>query len=251
MVVYVEYVLVENFLLDGMLLYLSLRATRVRPRRKSLFFSALCGSVFALLFPLAALPDYLKLPFGFLLVLLCFPWKKGQNGWGKLFSVLAWFFALSFLFGGVLTALHGVFSFALTPVFTLCGFFVLSLISIGLIRKLYQKRAISKYLYDCVILAEDRRKSVLGYLDSGNLALKGDTPVCFLSPEVFYELFVEKREGQVFDEMKITTVSGEKRVRIFKGRIAVEKAEKEVYFSLSPNMLSREYKVLLNARIFE
>ena len=102
-----------------------------------------------------------------------------------------------------------------------------------------------------MIVAQERQKSVLGYLDSGNLASKGEVPVCFISPEVFYELFIEKRQGQVFDEMKIATVSGEKRVRLYKGEIQVEKVKKQVYFSLSPNMLSKEYKVLLNARIFE
>ena len=251
MVVYVEYVLLENMLLDSMLLYLSIRAVREKPSQKALWCSSFLGAVFALLFPLFSLHDFWKFPFGFLLVLLCFPWKNCQNQYRKVFPSLAWFLAFSFLFGGVLTALHSYFSFALIPIFTVVGFFILSTISLHFIRKIYEKRTISKYLYDCVIVAQERQKSVLGYLDSGNLASKGELPVCFISPEVFYELFIEKRQGQVFDEMKIATVSGEKRVRLYKGEIQVEKVKKQVYFSLSPNMLSKEYKVLLNARIFE
>ena len=77
MVVYVEYALVENFLLDGSLLYLSLKFCRLRVRRIALFLSALTGSVFAVLFPLLPLTGvvaYLvRFAFGCVLCLVVSP----------------------------------------------------------------------------------------------------------------------------------------------------------------------------------
>lgn len=251
MVVYVEYVLLENMLLDSMLLYLSMRAVKVQSSIKRLFFCAFLGGIFALLFPVSGLKDACKFPLGFSLVLLCFPWRNCQKRYKKSVSACVWFLVFSFVFGGVLTALHGYFFFTLTPIFTVCGFFILSLIAVVFIKKIYQKRAVAKYLYDCEIIVNERKKNVLGYLDSGNLAQKGELPVCFLSPDVFYELFIENSIGQVCDEMKISTVSGEKRIRLYKGEIKIENVQKAVYFSLSKNMLSKEYKLLINAGIFD
>ena len=68
-----------------------------------------------------------------------------------------------------------------------------------------------------------------------------------------------KKGGQVCDELTVATVGGTSTVRLFRGTLTVEaprggrgeKVKKEVYFSPAPNMLSREYKLLLHSRIFE
>ena len=61
---------------------------------------------------------------------------------------------------------------------------------------------------------------------------------------------MEKGAGQVCDEMIISTVSGAKKIQLYLGEIEMENIKKSVYFSPSPNMLSKEYKILINARIF-
>jgi hypothetical protein len=66
-----------------------------------------------------------------------------------------------------------------------------------------------------------------------------------------------KEEGGIHgrDEMKIFTVSGEKRVVLYAWEILIKKekeeCEKKVYFALNRNSISTEYEVLLNARIFD
>ena len=80
--------------------------------------------------------------------------------------------------------------------------------------------------------------------------------VCFLSPEIAFELFEEeilKQGGQVRDEIEIQTLGGEKKLPLFQGEIEIKEknVKKTVYFALSKNMLCREYKVLLFSRIFE
>ena len=100
--------------------------------------------------------------------------------------------------------------------------------------------------------------TALGFYDSGNLATYKNTPVCFVSPVLLYDLIGEKIlkcGGQVCDEMTITTLTGQKKVALHKGKIEVKVGAgsvlKEVYFAASKNMIGREYAVLIHARILE
>ncbi len=257
MVVYVEYAFLENFVLDGVLLYLSLIASKTPVRAKNLLFSAAIGALFAVVYPLLVLPDFLlyalKIAVGLLLCLIVFWRLKGKKEWGRYAFICVCFFLLTFLFGGAITALGAV------GAWVWLAFVFLSVFSVLLIKKLYEKRAREKYVYDCEIAYKQRRVAVLGFYDSGNFARFQDAPVCFISPELIFDLFEEvalgKEAGQVCDEIAITTVNGVKKTRLFKGELTIKEKQafcvKEVYFAPAVNMLSRGYKLLLNSRIFE
>ena len=267
MTVYIEYAFLENFLLDGMLLYLSLRALKVAFKWKNLVFSALFGAVFALVFPLLSLPFFwayfLKFAVGFLLCLLAFPRIKNKNDIGRYALTCALFFFLSFSFAGAIFAFSNGFSFsgngyqiAQTPfVFVLCSAIVFLIFVINGIKKLYKKRLAFRHIYDCAILYGKRRVAILGFLDSGNLATANGAPVCFLSPEIAFELW----QNELFSphgEITIQTLGGEKTLPLFQGslEIRLEKGvftRKQVYFAPSAHIVSREYKMLLQANILD
>ena len=83
-------------------------------------------------------------------------------------------------------------------------------------------------------------------------------PVCFLSPDVFYDFFGEEMlfgGGQVRDKIKIVTMSGERSVCIKQGEIEIKigekRVKKQVYFALGANMIGREYQILLNGLLLE
>ena len=89
MVVYIEYALAENFLIDGVLLGLGLFATKSEIRIKKLFVGALSGAVFAVVVPLFSLPvalDYaLKILFAPCMCRLSYgrlkPKPRAKNFW--------------------------------------------------------------------------------------------------------------------------------------------------------------------------
>lgn len=267
MTVYIEYAFLENFLLDGMLLYLSLLALKVAFKWKNLVFSALVGAVFALVFPLLCLPFFwayfLKFAVGFLLCLLAFPRIKNKNDIGRYALTCALFFFLSFSFAGAIFAFSSGFSFSgngyqieQTPfVFVLCAAIVFLIFVINGIKKLYKKRLAFRHIYDCAILFEQRRVAILGFLDSGNLATANGAPVCFLSPEIAFEIW----KNELFSphgEITIQTLGGEKTLPLFTGDLEIRKnteifKRKGVYFAPSAHMVSREYKMLLQANIFD
>lgn len=56
MVVYIEYAFAENFIMDLLLLYLSLKCARSRISWLRMIFAAAIGGVEAILFPVIAMP---------------------------------------------------------------------------------------------------------------------------------------------------------------------------------------------------
>lgn len=267
MTVYIEYAFVENFLIDGMLLYLSLRALKVNFTWKKLLFSSLVGAIFALVFPLLSLPlflaYFLKFSVGFLLCLIAFPRIKNKNDVGRYALTCALFFFLSFSLAGAIFALYGNFSFSengyqmkQTPfVFVFCSAIAFLIFVINFVKKLYKRRAVFRYIYDCAILYNQRRVAIFGFLDSGNRATANGAPVCFLSPEIAFEIW-ESELLSPHGEITIQTLGGEKTLPLFSGDLEIRQdagifTRKGVYFAPSAHMVSREYKMLLQANIFD
>lgn len=267
MTVYIEYAFLQNFLLDGALVWLSLKGSKTPVRKRKILLSALFGGVFAVVYPLLGLREVLglvlKLASGVLLCMLAFGRLKSKREWGRFGVFTALFFALSFAFGGAIFSGAQFFSGewikrVLTP---LC-FLLLALISLLLFQKLYKKRAVWRHVYECRITCEGKTISALGFLDSGNMATKNGVPVCFLSPERAYELwgerwlFLDEDRGQVCDEMQFSTVTGVKKAPLIKGSLEIDVKEgiqrvNEVYFAVSSNMISKEYTMILHSRILE
>ena len=266
MTIYVEYALLENFLIDGMLLYLSLRGAKANFKWKKLLFSAFVGAIFALLSPFIALPDFLsyllKFLMGILLCLLAFPPLKNKNDVGRYAISLALFFLLSFAFAGAIFALYDHFSFLdgsyqteqtpATLVLVCAIAFLIFTVRLG--KSIYKKQTIFRNVYDCAILYGKRRVAILGFFDSGNLATKKGAPVCFLSPEIAFDIW-ECALLSPHGEITVQTLGGEKTLPLFVGDLEIKKdgslfIKKGVYFAPSAHMVSREYKLLLQANIF-
>ncbi len=253
MIVYVELAFLENFCLDFLLLSLSAYAARCAPRLLRLFLSAIVGGIFALLFPLLSLPPFLggvlKCSVGALLPLLALGKRKWKTG-------TAFFLLFTFAFGGALTALQGLPAWGRFPVMIFLAAF-----SLFLVERLYARRALFAYLYDCEVVLQGKRATARGFLDSGNFATKSGIPVCFLSVDLLYDLMGEKwafgseEGGQGCDEMQIFTQAGVRTTPLYLGEIQIKRGktvcEREVYFAPSTNRIGREYKILLNSRIFE
>ncbi len=254
MEIYIEYAFLENFLFDGALLSLALYAAKVKIKWWKICLSSCVGAIFAIVYPLLKLPDFLgvllKIAVGLLLCLLVSDRVKTKKEWGRVALTALFFFIFSVSFGGTLLGLYGGGS-KLPGLLVFAGFASLCGVSVLLVRKFYARRAVHSRMISCVLQNGEARVHAQAFLDSGNLAEKNGRSVCFLSPDLFYELFGEeilKGGGQVSDEMSIFTVAGEKTIPLYIGRIEVNGVESEVYFSPSKNMIGREYNVLLGSK---
>lgn len=264
MEIYIEYALLENFLYDGVLLWLAYRAARVETRGWKLCLSAGIGAVFAVIYPLFGLPLWAggvcKIAVGALLCLLPFPQLRARGQMKRYALTCLLFFTFSFGFGGALLGVYGPLSLGekIPSWLVFIGFALLSVCGIYLVKNLYARRRIHSACYPCRLYVGEEAVSVLGFYDSGNLATYKDVPVCFISPAIFYDLMgdkILKDGGQVCDEMMISTLSGEKKVRLYSGKIEVKMGRESIcaktYFAANKNMIGREYAVLIHARILE
>ncbi len=248
MVVYVELAFLENFCLDFLLLALTAYAAKASPRIGRLLLGGVVGGAFAVFFPLLSLPDFLKwgLKFAVGAILPLIALGRRKWGIGGLF-----FFLFTFSFGGVL--LGGVQNFPKWVRFPV--FLALAFLTLVLVGKLYKRRALFAYIYDCELRVGEKRIKARGFLDSGNFASKEGLPVCFLSPDLFYDISQtgEEEGGQGCDEMQIFTQAGAKKIPLLQGKLLVKQGrndcEQRVYFALGANMIGREYKIILHSRI--
>lgn len=266
MEIYIEYALAENFLIDAMLLWLSLKAARQKIYFWRIALASALGAAFAVVFPLLpfgkTLAYILKFAAG---ILLCLVAVKGK-GAGRYAITAALFFGFSFALGGALLAVYSAFSIDYTasdggyltesvPVgLVLSGCFVFAVCSVSLVRRLYRRRALRRFVYPCKVTLGGRSVKADGFLDSGNRAAQNGIPVCFLSPDLAFDLLGER---VMTEEMSILTMSGETKVKIFLAdSLEIYCGEKpniisKVYFSPSVNIRAREYKIILNAAVLE
>lgn len=261
MTVYIEYAFLQNFALDGAILSLAFFAARRKLQIGNLVCAACLGAVFAILYPLLILPSWavqtLKFSYAALMCLVAFGKVKNKNEWGRYAFICTLFYVFTFAVGGALTAI----ALTDTHVWIMTGIALLFIVILHFVaRILYKKRALHRYIYACEIVFRRKTAHVLGFLDSGNTANKNGLPVCFLSPDIFYDLFGDAiyngQVGQVRDEILFETLSGIKKTSVYLAEISVETPKgkiqnQQAYFASSTNILNREYDLLLNGALLE
>ncbi len=249
MTVYVEYALAENFAIDFGLLVASLQLLKMRPCFWRVCLASLFGAGFALIFPLLCLPmpvNYVwKTAVGALMCLIATERVKTKKEWGRYALNTLCFFFLTFAFAGLLSYLPAW----LSPPFVGLSLAGVVIMATAFCKVVYKRRTLYRFLYECTLFYGEKQVTATGYLDSGNLAQKQGVPVCFVSPETLYALVGEAvlTGNVVTEELAVSTVNGDKKYALYKGAIEFEKMKKEVYFTASVNMVTREYKILLPA----
>lgn len=263
MEIYIEYAFLENFFVDGTLLFLSLVAGKQKIVWRKVFFSAVLGAAFAVAFPLVPLPavcmQILKFSLPFLLCAVAAEKGKGR---GRYALTVLLFYAFSFAFAGLLTGVLGAFD---VEYFTLEYGGILTSIPVGAlfaalvafaslcfygVSRLYRLRATHEHILPCEVQGEKGCVCTLGYIDTGNTAQYQGLPVCFITPDLFYDLFGLNAKCE---KTAIRTLAGEKTVVVKKAlRVKIGRGKKKgllegAYLSPSAVLIGREYKLLLPA----
>ncbi|MBR2022948.1 MAG: sigma-E processing peptidase SpoIIGA, partial [Clostridia bacterium] len=183
MTAYIEYVFLENFLLDGLLLFGACRLTKTRVRYLALALSCVCGGVYALLSPFIRLPIpldiLLKFSVGACLCLLAFGRIKNRKEWGRYAFFCSAFFLFTFAVGGFLTAVWSRFPKKIPFIFVLLAIAVLLFALETFFGGMRRKQKAFAYIRNCIIQTGEKQVTARGYLDSGNLAVVNGLPVCF------------------------------------------------------------------------
>lgn len=270
MEIYIEYAFIENFALDTLLCYLAFKLLRLTIKSSAIILSGIVGATFAVLYPFLGLfrltkifADIFKFAFPFLACFFGFGCRIRRKDIGRYEASVVSYYCLSFVFAGGVYAFCNVFDvnyafgngiYVGVPIATVCAVCIfLIFLARKLVKAVYRRILISRFIYPCKLVLAGRQVRADGYLDSGNLAQKSGVPVCFLSAELFFDVFGARAFENGEEELCVSTISGEKRVKLFildELLIYSERGENIVYkpyCAVSPALQGKEYKILLGA----
>ncbi len=188
MTVFIEYVLIDNFVIDYLLLSLSLRIVGVKTSRLRLILSAGLGAVFSLVYPLfdfiVFIEIAIKLLFGLLMVIIVAKYKSGKSCY--LTAVI--FNALTFLTGGIILGVGYMLSINLSSELSVALMILPVLAIVRFIKSLAvflkTRNRINQYSYKVFIEVLGKNVSGVGFLDTGNCAFDGVNPIVFCTKDM-------------------------------------------------------------------
>ncbi len=261
MTVYIEYVLIDNFIIDYLMLKASFLLTVSSASKIRLLFCAFLGAIFALLYPLLTVNTLLltaiKVCFGLLMVLLAGKFRNKKD-----FIVTAiTFFCYTFLTGG---AVIGVFNLLSIPysseisiaLMVLPVYFIFTGIT-KVVKFLYRQKDACGYLRRVEITAFGITKLGVGFYDTGNELYDGDNPVI-----VCNKSFAKEFLGGSLKELKLKRISVNT-VNTTEQNIAFNIDEIRIYNGDEPNIfknvtlcvskqsVGRNYDVILHSALKE
>ncbi len=192
MEIVVEYVLLENVLIDLMIFKTTSMVLKIKGR--FLFLISLFASVVALILPifhLGKLPlFFIKILLGILLANMAFKFSSFRS-FIKVFLV---FLFSTFLYGGVVAFIQQSFGEIATLIIlgvVILTYFILKY----LIKFLNKRKAVQNLCYDVELEVEGKRVRCKGFLDTGNLLIDPLTnrPVSIIDLNLFSKIFGQEK----------------------------------------------------------
>jgi len=190
MKIVIEYVLIENFLIN--LIVLKTVSLFLKEKGRLFFLSAGLGAVVTLLCPLLNLTTLgsFLLQFGFAIFYVCISFKF--SGFKKFCVLYLSYFVSAFLYGGACFFFEGLFN--QSSLLIVLAVIVLVFAGVNLLcRRRQRKKNLEGFCFDIKIEVGGKEFCFKAFLDSGNFLSDPITgkPVCLINFKAFSTLFKE------------------------------------------------------------
>ena len=232
MTVYIEYVLIDNFFIDYILLESAFALLGKKEKRKRLFLCAFVFSVFALVMPLITVSSVIlaaiKITTMLLCVSVCFKFTSKKEYIYFIFLFLLLTFtaigAIMGIFGMLGIEYSGEISIALMglPVY------VVVRVSVKIIKFTKFRYSAKKCYYKVKLVSGEKEIFTTGFLDTGNHAFDGDSPLIFCDRKVAARLM--GNPPPKIKHVTVSSVGGEISLLSFK------LTKIEIYYKDEPNI---------------
>ena len=218
MTVYIEYVLIDNFIIDYALLKVALNLNGIKVKRWRLFCCAFLGAGLSLVYPLLdfslLISLFVKLLSGGLLVMLSAKFKSVKQGYKTALT----FILLTFAVGGGIIAVFSAFNLSygaeISVALMFLPAFLLIKFSVSVVRFLVRKGEILVYETTCEItLKKGETIECKGFLDTGNAVYFRGSPVVMANKEFAINIMAKclPKTYQIF----YSTASGKAETSVF------------------------------------
>ncbi|MBE7076157.1 MAG: hypothetical protein E7375_03745 [Clostridiales bacterium] len=188
MKIVVEYVLLENLLIN--LIVLKTSSLVAKEKGRLYLLSAFLGACFTIVLPLFCLSTIghiiVQLGLSFVFICLTFRFKTLKK---FIYLVLCYFLSL-LVYGGAVYLFEGFFGIKHT-ILVLATIVCLYIVIRFVLKRINRKRTIENFCFDVEIVYKGKSLTCKGFLDSGNLLVDPitDSPVCLINFKLFSEIF--------------------------------------------------------------
>lgn len=180
MKVYIEYILIDNFVLDYLILLITGKVLRLNYKKYRLIVASIIGSVASILSTI--IPEHFllvityKFVLGIILVLIAFRIERFRRFIGIYLS----FICFTFLMGGLSWTMVMMFNLSTTNLgitgydsvvplgVILAGCAICTKLIFRLCLFIYQKRDCEQFLADIEVFVNNKSVKIKGFIDSGN-----------------------------------------------------------------------------------
>lgn len=195
MTVYIEYVLLDNLVIDYLLLKASHKIAGVTARKGRLLFCSAAGAVVAAVYPLFAdfkvLTVAIKLFCGLFISLLSAKFRNKR----EFFITFILFIGLTFLTGGAITGIYDLFDVPYSSEISVALMIAPAYIIISGVTKtvkfIYKRKDLFCATYRVELRLNGKKIEVTGFMDTGNGVYDGDSPVIFCGEKIARRLLFE------------------------------------------------------------
>jgi len=214
MTVYIEYVIINNLIIDYLLLKATFVFTGNSYLGRRLFLCAFLGAVISLVYPLVDTNSIilicLKIMSGLLILLLANSYKNLN----QFFRCSVVFFLLTFLSGGVIIGMYNLLGISLGTESVVASVLVPIYFLVKLVKKTFcylSKRInVEKFSYQVELYYKDKKTKAKAFLDTGNNLYDGENAVILCSSDFIKDFLGDEIATVKLKKLKLTTVAGER-----------------------------------------
>ena len=253
--VYVEYVVLDNLVIDTLLLWVATLTLKIPYKKYRVFLGGCVGAV------CAVLSIYITGFWTYLLKTACLVGMCVVTvGFGKkLFWHILLTVAYTFVLGGAIVGLFNLFKVDYltssgefyqmrVPLFVfVLAVALVAFICYSIAVYVKQIKKIAPHIAKIVVKL-DKNYSLSGFCDSGNTLTHDGIPVCFVTKKFngFAHYFAMQTLAGKTVSIDVATVTGQTTVQAVKGVIDVNNKRREVYLALPATKCQTLYNVILS-----
>lgn len=261
MIVYIEYVLIDNFIIDYLMLKATFTLTGMPVKKRRLFLCAFLGAVVALIYPLmqslGLLSTMLKVFTGLLIVLIANQYSNLKSFYIN--STI--FFLHTFLTGGIILGVSSLLNINLsTEVSSAFMVVPVYLILRGLgevVKYFFERKNVQNFIYKTRLTIFNKSLEVRGFLDTGNALTDNGKPVIVCDKRLFIKLVGQNITKVRLNKLEVITANGKSQNYAFiVDEVALYIDQKVNIFNkvtvcLSSQSLGDDFDIILHPKLLE
>ena len=199
MTVYIEFVIIDNFVIDLLILLLTKSLLKIQTRKIYVLLSAVFGTVVATISPLlpSIIAQVIKIPLALSMILIAYMPKNLKEFLAQTitffistFAMIGCCLAISQIFNIEVSVQNGMimeYKFPVGAVLLICFVVFVSLKNI--FKLIFKKQKYLELSYSIILKNENKEVKTMAFLDTGNKLMMDEKPITIIGYKTFFELF--------------------------------------------------------------